>query len=152
MSEFIRKRLKHGMPSWVSDGQIYFITINASERGQNHFAKPDIAGAIKSAVLNYSELNKWYPKLVVVMPDHLHALFSLNTAHYSISQIISPWKSFLCKTQGIQWQEGFFEHRIRDPNSLQEKEVYLRMNPVRAGLVEEPEDWEYTWSSADFQR
>ena len=152
MNDFTRKRLKHGMPRWVADGAIYFITINAKERGQNHFAKPEIAEAIKLAVFRYAESNKWYPRLVVVMPDHLHALLSLNTAQFSISQTISPWKSYLAKTQNIVWQEGFFEHRVRDQNSLREKEAYLRMNPVRAGLIEQPEDWKYTWSAADFER
>ena len=152
MNDFTRKRLKHGMPSWVADGETYFITINTKERGVNQLAKPETAEAIKSAICHYAKLNKWYPRLVVVMPDHLHALLSLNTARFSILQAISPWKSYLAKVYGVVWQEGFFEHRIRNQDSLQEKERYLCMNPVRAGLVERAEDWKYTWGSTDFER
>ena len=86
------------------------------------------------------------------MPDHVHALVSLNTARHTIRQIISPWKSYLKKTQHIEWQDGFFEHRIRNQDSLEEKADYLRQNPVRAGLVNDPKDWPHTWDQSDFQR
>jgi|TARA_B110000977_G_C11042525_1_gene479361 putative transposase len=152
MESFERIRLKHGIPSWVEDGATYFITINAAARRTNQLARPATAEAIKQAIQVYTESSKWYPKLAVVMPDHLHLLVSLNTAQFSISQIISPWKSYLKKSQDIQWQEGFFEHRIRDRASLEGKEDYLRMNPVRADLVKIATDWPYTWSESEFQR
>lgn len=44
---------------------------------------------------------------------------------------------------GIQWQDGFFDHRLRTDESAAEKGNYIRMNPVRAGLVENPEAWPY---------
>ena len=86
------------------------------------------------------------------MLDHLHALLSLSTAHYTITQIISPWKRYVKRTQDINWQSGFFEHRIRNQASLEEKADYLRQNPVRAQLVEHPEQWPYLWDISDFQR
>jgi REP element-mobilizing transposase RayT len=152
MDRFERIRLRHGIPAWVQDGEIYFITINTATRGTNQLATPVIADAIKKAIQTYAAISKWHPKLAVVMPDHLHLLVSLNTAQFSISQIISPWKSYLKKSQRIQWQEGFFEHRIRNRTSLEAKEHYLRMNPVRANLRTAPEDWPYTWSESEFQR
>ena len=152
MSDFKRIRLKHDIPNWVNDGEIYFITINTLPRGENQLATPGVSRAIKAAVQNYTDSGKWYPKLVVLMPDHLHMLVSLNTKRFGIKAIIKPWKSYLAKTHSINWQDDFFEHRIRDRVSLEEKEHYLRLNPVRAELVKEPEDWPYLWSEADFQR
>ena len=61
-----------------------------------------------------------------------------------------PWKGYLKKTQQIKWQEGFFEHRIRDQDSMEEKEHYLRMNPVRVGLVHHWEEWPYIWPESTF--
>jgi putative transposase len=150
VNDFKRTRLQHSIPSWVQDGSVYFITINAVQRHINQLAKPVIAEAIKDSIQVYKDAHKWHPKLVVIMPDHLHMLVSLNTAHSSIRQIISPWKSYLKRSQLIEWQEGFFEHRIRDRVSLEEKEQYLRMNPVRAGLVEDPEEWPYLWPESSF--
>lgn len=152
MPAFTRKRLQHGTPPWVQDGETYFITINCEQRNTNTLAKEKTAQAIQIAVQNYTDLHKWYPNSVVLMPDHLHALLSLNTAQHSIKQIISPWKGYLKRTQGIDWQEGFFEHRIRNQDSLEEKAHCLRQNPVRAKLVEDPDQWPYTWDGSHFER
>ncbi|MFO8027662.1 MAG: transposase, partial [Opitutales bacterium] len=149
---FTRKRLHHGMPPWVKDGETYFITINCGQRGVQTLTIPENATAIKDAIQHYTTLGKWWPRLVVLMPDHLHALLSLNTARHTIRQIIAPWKSYLKKTRGIDWQDDFFEHRIRNQDSLEEKAHYIRQNPVRAGLVEDPKDWPYIWTESDFKR
>lgn len=34
-----------------------------------------------------------------------------------------------------RWQRDFFDHRLRSIESAAEKAQYIRMNPVRAGLV-----------------
>ena len=149
MRNFKRTRLSHFIPPWVRDGETYFITISSTPRCTNQLAHDEAAKAIKEAILIYKNFHKWDPRLVVLMPDHLHMIVSLNTKQFSISQIISPWKSFLRKSHQIKWQDGFFDHRIRDQKSLEEKEHYLRMNPVRANLVDNPKDWPYTWSTID---
>ena len=53
--------------------------------------------------------------------------------------------------QKREWQEGFFDHRLRHDESLEEKTYYIRMNPVRAGLIEKPETWPYVFTAADLQ-
>ena len=152
MPDFNRTRLKHHMPPWVKNGEVYFITINCKLRGSNTLTCPGSAKAIKASIQHYTNIHKWHPRLVVLMLDHLHALLSLSTAHYTITQIISPWKRYVKRTQDINWQSGFFEHRIRNQASLEEKADYLRQNPVRAQLVEHPEQWPYLWDISDFQR
>jgi hypothetical protein len=42
---------------------------------------------------------------------------------------------------GPRWQKGFFDHGIRAEESYEQKWVYVRDNPVRAGLVRSAEDW-----------
>jgi len=56
------------------------------------------------------------------------------------------WKGYQTKGPGIEWQEGFFDHRIRSSESAEEKRQYILMNPVRAGLVARPDDWPYVLS------
>jgi hypothetical protein len=41
----------------------------------------------------------------------------------------------------------FFDHRVRSEESLEEKACYIRLNPVRAGLITCPDDWPYFWES-----
>jgi hypothetical protein len=39
------------------------------------------------------------------------------------------------------WQKGFFGHLIRHSESYSEKWEYVLQNPVRAGLVNDPDEW-----------
>ena len=60
---------------------------------------------------------------------------------------ISDWKRYTCTHGGIDWQRDFFDHRLRKDEGYTEKAHYIRMNPVRAGLVARPEDWPYVWEN-----
>jgi putative transposase len=43
------------------------------------------------------------------------------------------------------WQRRYYDHNVRDHQSFVEKLRYIHRNPVKRGLVQKPEDWE--WSS-----
>jgi len=45
------------------------------------------------------------------------------------------------------WQAEFFDHVLRSAHSYDQKWVYVRENPVRAGLVARPEDWPHAGES-----
>jgi hypothetical protein len=62
-----------------------------------------------------------------------------------IQKTISSWKRYAAAKIGVEWQQGFFEHRIRNLDMLIQKREYIRLNPVRAGLAQLPEDWKYCW-------
>ena len=49
-----------------------------------------------------------------------------------------------CKTS-VEWQRGFFEHRIRNSGSWAEKFIYIQENPVSAGYTSRPETWPWKW-------
>ena len=77
------------------------------------------------------------------MLDHLHALLSFSYDD-SMSRIIGEWKHFQARRHGIAWQEGYFDHRLRDDErgeQLAAKMDYIRQNPVAAGLCAKAEDW-----------
>ena len=65
----------------------------------------------------------------------------------SMSRVISDWKRFhACKHQ-VAWQEGYFDHRLRDDErgeQLSMKIDYIRRNPVAAGLRADIADWPWT--------
>jgi hypothetical protein len=86
----------------------------------------------------------WYAHLVVLMPDHLHALVSFSR-EVAMKKTVSNFKEFVAKQCGIQWQRDFFDHRLRADESYDEKASYIRMNPVRQQLVATPEAWPYVW-------
>lgn len=74
------------------------------------------------------------------MPDHLHAILSFPPGK-SMSRTIGDWKKYQAHVLGLDWQENYFDHRLRNESEFVEKANYIRMNPVRAGLCETPGQW-----------
>ena len=77
------------------------------------------------------------------MPDHVHALLAFQRDE-SMSRIIGDWKRFHTRKHGIMWQEGYFDHRLRNDErgeQLSAKMNYIRQNPVAGGLCANGSDW-----------
>ena len=83
--------------------------------------------------------------MILLMPDHLHALIQVPERH-KLTNVIACWKGYLARNLRIHWHRGFFDHRIRRCESLNEKWNYIVMNPVRAGFVTQPENWPHRWA------
>ncbi len=47
---------------------------------------------------------------------------------------------------GMAWQEGYYDEIARLGEDWASHARYIALNPIRAGFVEEPEDWLYTGS------
>ena len=141
-----RKRLPHEVPSWVDpQREIYFVTINCRERFRNQLALPEIAPRIFETVRHRQENLLWWPYLFLLMPDHVHALFSFPPSGKRIQSVVSKWKEWVAKEIGIGWQRDFFEHRLRHDESRREKADYILQNPVRKQLVVRAEQWPFIY-------
>jgi putative transposase len=139
-----RQKLPHGVPEWVADGAVYFITICCGERGRNQLCAPEVADSVFEAVRFREARLDWHMRLVLLMPDHLHALFSFSPRQ-PMEKMISNFKEVVAKKAGVRWQRDYFDHRLRAEESLDEKAAYIRMNPVRKGLITRADDWPYVW-------
>ncbi|MDF9826627.1 putative transposase [Ereboglobus sp. PH5-10] len=139
-----RKKLPHAIPSWVKDGETYFITINCTPRGLNQLATPDIAQTVENSFIHRQRICQWWIQLLVLMPDHLHGLVSFSRT-VSMRRTVFDWKRYLARHKNIQWQRDFFDHRIRDHASLAEKWHYIQNNPLRKNLCATPGEWPYQW-------
>jgi len=133
-----RKWLGHGIPPWVNHG-IFFITINALHRGKDFLIQDKTQEVIRTAALHYHG-QRWWIHLWLVMPDHIHALLSFPQEEGMV-KVMGDWKRFAARSTGIEWQKGFFDHRLRKDESFEGKAHYIRMNPVRKELVQNPDDW-----------
>src|SRR5258707_4725846 len=84
----------------------------------------------------------------VVMPEHVHLLLSepekdtLADALKSLKQGVSRR---LIRDAEHFWQKRYYDFNVRNYPQFMEKLRYIHRNPVKAGLCERPEDWE--WSS-----
>jgi len=92
----------------------------------------------------YQDQGDLWLYLLVLMPDHLHAIIGFNREP-GMGRCMAEFKKYTAKAAGIQWQRDFFDHRLRKDESYNEKAHYIRMNPVRAGLCRAPEEWPYAW-------
>ena len=91
----------------------------------------------------------------VVMPDHLHWLFSLKASH-SLTAIVEQVKRYSAyrldrlqgKTGQPVWQRGFHDHALRQEKSIRTTARYIIANPLRAGLAAHIGDyvlWDTVW-------
>jgi len=85
----------------------------------------------------------------VLMPDHAHLFVALPQDGITLTQWIKALRTVIGKKllalghDKPHWQEGFFDHVLRSSESYGQKWEYVRMNPVRAKLCKEPEEWPY---------
>ena len=141
-----RKCLRHETPSWIRpENERFFITICCQQRADVQLTKQaEAKGLIDSFELGHRR-GDWYGHLFLLMPDHLHAIMSFTEPLSSMNKSIRDWKRLMARRYGIQWQDGFFEHRLRGLSAWDEKAAYIRKNPVRAGLCSRPEQWPWQW-------
>jgi putative transposase len=132
----------------LSSGEpLYFITF-CTHRRHAFLANP----AVHEAFRLFAEraYNERYVAVgrYVIMPDHVH-LFIRGDEEFMLGRWVAALKQALAKSAGRAkstgriWQEGFFDHVLRNDESYAQKWKYVRQNPVRAGLVTSAEDWEY---------
>ena len=137
-------KLHHTVPDWVQPGAIFHIRI-ALERTKQQPAliTSPLAESLMESAKFYDRRRRWYITVFMLMPDHIHALLSFARDE-SMSRVIGDWKHFHTHKHRIAWQEGYFDHRLRDDErgeQLAGKINYIRQNPVVAGLCAKVEDW-----------
>lgn len=142
-----RRWLYHTTPGWVSS-PTFFLTICCQTRGINQLCVPGVAAALMAAVRHYHENGRWYATLWLLMLDHAHAIVAVPELD-DFAVTVSAWKRYTARSTGVVWQNGFFDHRLRSDESLEEKSRYIRMNPVRKGLVAAAEDWPHVWMAPE---
>jgi len=99
---------------------------------------------IETAVRRH-EKHLWWLDLFLVMPDHVHFI-ATPVPEVGLKRIMAGWKRYTSRHLGINWQQNYFEHRLRNAASFEEKCAYIRHNPVRAGMVATANAWPYCWS------
>lgn len=84
----------------------------------------------------------------VIMPEHVHLLVSepqegvLTEAIKSLKQGVA--RRLIGEAEHF-WQKRYYDFNARNGKQFVEKLRYIHRNPVKRGLCERPEDWE--WSS-----
>ncbi|SRR6266498_3757052 len=97
-----------------------------------------------------------------IMPNHVHLLIEPSkvrtiqhkgkSANYPVTETLRLLKgstardcNMALKREGSFWQHESYDHFIRSEDELEQTIKYILQNPVKAGLVKEWTDWEFTY-------
>jgi putative transposase len=133
----------------------YFVTTKCWQ-GRRIFQVPEIADILLRTIFDYRASKAYLLHEFVVMPDHLHLLLtpSASTTLEKAIQLVKGGSSHRIHRERNQrmeiWQQGFYDWTVRDANDWRTKVEYIRLNPVRAKLVERPQDWRYSSANGNF--
>jgi putative transposase len=120
----------------------YFLTICTDGRARvldNAETDSFVRGFVSESVERYGV----YVDCYALMPDHVHLIVTIAPdSKTPLGLWVKAFKAMTARRR-FKWQPGFFDHVLRSDESRSEKWEYIRMNPVRAGLVENPADWPY---------
>lgn len=105
----------------------------------------DVASLVRTSLEFHDGRSTWRLHACVLMPDHLH-LIATVPAETRLAHTVACWKRYLAREAGVARQRDFFEHRLRRDQPFDAKVEYLRINPVRAGLVASADQWPYFWT------
>ncbi|WHZ18747.1 MAG: transposase [Rhodanobacteraceae bacterium] len=138
-------------------GGTYFFTVNLADRSSRLLIEH--IDALRDAVRMVKSQHSFEIVAWVVLPDHMHAIWTLPEGDHDFSGRWSlikggfsraiAWKEAVSasragkRERGI-WQRRFWEHLIRDDTDLQRHVDYVHINPVKHGHVARAADWPHS--------
>jgi|SRR5579863_1857909 len=140
----------------VASARTFFVTSSTS--GKRNLLQSDRAAKLFLRILyEYRAQGKFRLHEFVVMPDHFHLLITVRsdtTIERAVQFIKGGFAHRAGKELGIRdvfWQKGFSEVRILDADAYVHIKDYIRNNPMRKGLVREPERYPYCSAHSGFE-
>ena len=149
-----------GMPEYRRcrvPGGTYFFTVAIAERRRSLLTEH--IQALRQAFRAARTARPFVVDAIVVLPDHLHCLWTLppGDVDYSVRwahvksafsmQMLSGERrcaSRIAKRERGLWQRRFWEHWVADEDDFRRHFDYIHFNPVKHGLVANAADWPYS--------
>ena len=138
-------------------GGCWFFTANLLDRRSSLLTEQ--IEALREATRRARERHPFHIDAFVVLPDHIHAIWTLpeGDADFSMrwrlikivfSKSIPKTERLskvrrACGERGI-WQRRFWEHLIRDDEDYRRHVEYCYINPVKHGFVTRVRDWPFS--------
>ena len=153
-------------------GGTFFFTVALADRKSDLLVSH--IDALRTATRNVRVRHPFEIVAMVVLPDHLHAVWQLPEGDGDYAKRGSLIKanfsralpkhehvnnSRLSKRERGIWQRRYWEHQIRDEHDLQAHVDYIHHNPVKHGYVAKAVDWPHSslhryirldWLAADW--
>jgi putative transposase len=147
--------------AYVPGGTFFFTVV--TERRAKILCGTSARACLRRAFRNCRERWPFSVVTIVLLPDHLHAVWTLPKgdsdyptrwgwikkeftkawlAEGGLEQPISASRRHH-RRRGV-WQRHFWEHVLQDEADLERHCDYIHYNPVKHGLVACPSDWPYS--------
>jgi len=138
-------------------GGTYFFTVALADR-RSDLLVHDIV-ALRAAVARTRRLHPFQIDAWVVLPEHMHAVWTLPEGDADFSTRWGLIKRFFsasiprgearsasraAKGERGLWQRRFWEDTVRDAEDFARHVDYVHFNPVKHGLATSPGDWPYS--------
>jgi putative transposase len=143
------------------EGGTYFFTVVTHQRKPIFRNQEEIA-FLAEAIDKIRARHPFEVDAQVILPDHLHTLWTLpeGDANFSkrwqlikeaftrsyVKRQLTPEQAEGRRDRGSQpvWQNRFWEHLVRDERDFSTHLDYIHLNPVQHGFVKSPCDWPHS--------
>ena len=143
-------------------GATYFFTVVTHQR-RPFLCDPDVRAALRLAINHTRQTLPFTIEAWVLLPDHMHAIWSLphgdaefgkrwgmiksqvskaRRERFDHSDLMTPSKTK--HRESTLWQRRFWEHQIRDETDFINHMNYVHFNPVKHGLLQRAYDWPHS--------
>jgi len=141
----------------LTPGATYFFTVNLADRRSDLLVRH--IDDLRAAMRHVKDTHPFKLIALVVLPEHLHAIWQLpeDDTDYPVrwSLIKAGFSRRLDKTEAIGssrlsrrergiWQRRYWEHQIRDDTDLERHVDYIHYNPVKHGWADHAIDWPHS--------
>lgn len=133
-------------------GAGYFLTL-CEVRRRPAFVDPIVAREFKHSLDRIHTSGDFSLVAATVMPDHIHLLGFLGR-RLSLSRVVGKFKADThrsLRSHGLEWQENYYDHRLRLENECEPFARYIFLNPYRAGLIPLNVRWPSWWRWGDLR-
>jgi putative transposase len=145
--------------AFVPGGSFFFTVV--TERRRPLFNDKANVNLLREAFRTVKNKRPFTLDAIVVMPDHLHCIWTLppRDGDYSTRwRLIKTWFTKHCSNEWLTmpnnarcnsqeqaiWQHRFWEHVLRDETDYARHVEYIHYNPVKHGYVPTPLEWLYS--------
>lgn len=141
---FKRKNIRLPASNYLGR-RLYFVTLCFHER-RRYGANPRLASWIVANLRKHSSLCGFLVHAYCVMPDHIHILAAGAAEESNAMVFIESFKqetafAFARRAHRPLWQTKYYDHVLRQRDSVEGVAWYIWMNPVRKELCRTPADY-----------
>ncbi len=140
----------------VVPGGTYFFTVTLTDRTSSALARH--VSALRTAFRIARRERPFTIEAIVILPDHLHAIWTLPSGDsdfsgrwrrikaYFTHRLVAAGATVNRHRNGeyALWQRRFWEHTIRNEIDFERHVDYVHFNPVKHKLVSQARDWPYS--------